>query len=497
MSFTANFWKFYNKYPVIVAFVAVLPLLYFPLFYRLDYLPILMWDESRQAINTIEMVKGGNPFITTFNDIPDHYNTKPPLLIWLQSLGWLIFKSKELALRLPSALAGLITCFAFIWFSNKAVKNVWVGALAAILLVSVNGFIDLHVTRTGDYDALLTLFTTLFMMHFFLFLRDESNQNLAYFYLFLGLAIGAKAAAPLMFLPGLILSAILFKKLKLLVISKQTYQYSLILWALLILFYGIRFTIDQGYANAVWHNDFGGRFMNSIDNHKEIFWYYWQIIWDSKATFLVLLMPLSLLSLIWRKDEDYKITGFLLLNIFFFLLLLSIAQTKIFWYAAPAYPLMVLALAFSVVQIYNKLRKIQKKVAHVLLLLFMGCIFAIPYAHILDKVIKNPYFDWEEPKVIYAPSDYLRKMYYNQVEVKNFTLLHDYFYIPAYEIYVRLINDKDKSEHVKIQTGGDYKLNRGDNFLLNEEKVELDLRKKYEILIVDSMATLKYGIIVK
>jgi len=497
MGLLSNFWRFYEKYPVIVAFAAVFPLLYFPLFYRLDYLPILMWDESRQAINTYEMIKSGNPFVTTFNDDRDHYNTKPPLLIWLQSLGWLIFKSKELALRFPSALAGLATCFTFIWFSNRAVKSAWAGALSAILLVSVDGFIDLHVTRTGDYDALLTLFTTLFIMHFFLFIRDEKVKNLGYFYLFLGLAIGAKAAAPLMFLPGLLLSVIFFKKFKWLLFQQQTYKYSLIFLGLLIVFYGIRLSMDNGYAQAVWYNDFGGRFMTSIDNHTEVFEYYWLIIWDSKATFLITLMPLCLLSLFWSKEDNFKPIAYLLLNAFFFLLLISIAKTKIFWYAAPLYPLMALAVGLSVFQVLKKLATIKKQLAYAVGIIFMGYIVAFPYAQVIDKVIKNPYFDWENQETIYAPSHYLRKIYNQQIESTKFTFLHDNHYIPFYDIYIRLINDNHKLEKISIQTEGNYILNKGDNFLLNESKVELDLRKEYQIVILDSIATLKYGTILE
>ena len=85
-------------------------------FYHLNELPIIQWDESRLAVNAAEMYHSGNFLSTTYEYKPDYYNTKPPLMIWLQVLSASVFGMNELAIRFPSAVAGLfcILFYAFI-----------------------------------------------------------------------------------------------------------------------------------------------------------------------------------------------------------------------------------------------------------------------------------------------------------------------------------------------------------------------------------------------
>ena len=74
------------------------------LFYRLGALPTEVWDESRLAENALEMAKTGLSLISTYNGIPDHWNTKPPLLIWLTSISIRVLGPNEWGVRLPSAV---------------------------------------------------------------------------------------------------------------------------------------------------------------------------------------------------------------------------------------------------------------------------------------------------------------------------------------------------------------------------------------------------------
>ena len=63
----------------------------FPIFYRLDTLPIRQWDEARNAVSAIEMLQNKNYLIRYFGGQPDYFDVKPPLLIWLQVLTIKIF----------------------------------------------------------------------------------------------------------------------------------------------------------------------------------------------------------------------------------------------------------------------------------------------------------------------------------------------------------------------------------------------------------------------
>ena len=67
----------------------------FAIFPRLGSLPLREWDESRQAASAYEMYESGNYLVATFDHKPDLWNTKPPLLLWLQVLSMKIWKDDE------------------------------------------------------------------------------------------------------------------------------------------------------------------------------------------------------------------------------------------------------------------------------------------------------------------------------------------------------------------------------------------------------------------
>src|SRR4051812_16217127 len=102
-----------------IGFLLVILIVLFPIFYYLNHLPIQLWDESRLAINALEMYKNKKWMVTYYNGAPDLWNTKPPFLIWLQVISLHIFGLNEFAIRFPSALAGLFTCMLIYWFIQK------------------------------------------------------------------------------------------------------------------------------------------------------------------------------------------------------------------------------------------------------------------------------------------------------------------------------------------------------------------------------------------
>lgn len=91
-------------------YVLALLLIGIPLFQYLDYLPVRVWDESRTAVNAYEMYQHGNYLVPTYNEEPDMWNTKPPLMVWLQVFSMKLLGTNEFSLRLPSAFAALVTC---------------------------------------------------------------------------------------------------------------------------------------------------------------------------------------------------------------------------------------------------------------------------------------------------------------------------------------------------------------------------------------------------
>src|SRR5690606_35013342 len=95
-----------NRHPWLV-FIILLVIVYFPIFGHLDTFPVKWWDEARNATNAYEMYRTGNWIVATYDYTPDMWNTKPPLLIWIQVFFFKMLGPTVLAIRLPSAFAAL------------------------------------------------------------------------------------------------------------------------------------------------------------------------------------------------------------------------------------------------------------------------------------------------------------------------------------------------------------------------------------------------------
>src|SRR5689334_17852103 len=88
------------------------------IFWRLGEHPIYWWDEARIGLNSLEMVKHPG-LIVRYNGAPELWNTKPPLVVWLNALSMSVFGINEWAIRLPAALAAVGTVFAVYHFTQK------------------------------------------------------------------------------------------------------------------------------------------------------------------------------------------------------------------------------------------------------------------------------------------------------------------------------------------------------------------------------------------
>ena len=163
-------------------FILLILLSYIPLFHKLGSPSINDWDEAFYATNSVEMTLNNNFIVMTENDSTSTFNTKPPLVIWLQSAFMRIFNINELSVRLPSALAALVITIALYFFSIKLFNSKLMGFTAAMVFLTSDGFIEFHVERTGDLDAMVSMWIILYSLIFIKFLLDENtNQRGIYF----------------------------------------------------------------------------------------------------------------------------------------------------------------------------------------------------------------------------------------------------------------------------------------------------------------------------
>lgn len=332
-------------------------LCYFIFFRHLGEFTLRLWDEARNATNALEMVKNKNIFVTYFNGVPDMWNVKPPLHIWIVAIFFKVFGVSELTLRLPSAISATLVVLAMYLFSLKVLKNRWIGLLGSLIILSSMGFSDTHIGRTGDYDALLTLFTFLASIFTFIYFQNFQKKYLYLVGIFLTLAVITKSIAGLFFIPGIILFSIFDKKI-IKLLKESSFWKTLLIFILTIgLYYFCRESLNNGYIKSVLEMDLFNRFKeNSGGGQGSSFWYYWDLMVSFRFQKWIYFVPISIIAFFATKEKNIKqfILYAYLLTITYFLII-SQSATKQFWYDAQLYPLASLLVASFIVLFIKKI----------------------------------------------------------------------------------------------------------------------------------------------
>jgi len=309
------------------------------LFTDLGGLTLRQWDEARLAVNALEMAQRGNWLVTTFGFEPDLWNTKPPLMIWLQASLIRLLGPTEWAVRLPAALAALGTICLVYRFMARFLRRPLGGLLAGTVLLSALAFLGEHHGHTGDYDALLTLAHTTTAM--FVLLLLETRQRRWWVGVGAGLivAILTKGAAVLLPLPGLALYCLAHQRGRRLLRAPGFWVVLLCWIAVGAGWYVLREHQGPGYWAAVNDNELGGRFGTTLENHGETWYYYVARMADNKFIPWIYLVPVVVPFAVRHPDaRARRVAWFALSWTVGLLLLLTTAKTRIEWYALPAYP---------------------------------------------------------------------------------------------------------------------------------------------------------------
>lgn len=381
-----------ENFRVAVIFIFFAGLCSFPLFFNLGKLSTKMWDESRNGINAVEMLYNHNFIVTNFDGKPDMWNTKPPFFIWMAALSMKFFGISSFSLRLPSALAALSLAIYGFWFSKKHLSDLLPGFFGGLVLVTSVGFIDFHVSRNGDFDAMLSMWIFLYCTQFFIYLETRNRKNLLLASLFLGFAILTKGVAGCLFLPGLFIFIITNKKH--LTVFKRPEFYLFALGGLMIglSYYFLREIYNPGYLKAVLENEITGRYLQTNEGHNGDVWFYLRLLNKYHYSYWLYWIPLAFLVILFTSEGRVKNLGmFLLFQIICYSIILSISQTKLEWYNAPLYAFFALLIGLILTQIYNGLKKYfssQSQWAHAaIFILFCSAIYASPVQSIFRSSI--------------------------------------------------------------------------------------------------------------
>jgi len=467
--------NFRNK--ILPVFILLL-ILYCAFFLHLSHHPLRLWDETRQAFNAYEMSVDGDLLVTKFKGQPDMWNLKPPFLIWCQSLFIKVIGPWEFSIRLPSAFAGFLTSlmiFIFIW---KVYDRFWLGWIAAVVLSTCKGYMTLHGARTGDYDSLLTFFEVFYTLSFLLFF--ERGKWKYYYWAIAGiiLAVLTKGIAGLLFLPAIAIAVLFFKKAKL-ILSSRHFYFSFIIFAVIIGgFYLLRDHYNPGYIQAVIDNEWSGRYMEVIEDHKGSFWFYFENIHTWMIGYWALLIPCGLIVGLLDKDERFKrFIIYITIICIIFWLILSLSQTKILWYIYPAFPLLSVLVATFIYYIFKIIDRIETPVVlryKILPYAFLLIICFKPYHEIIDLIYLAPETSWDKP--VYRMSYYLRDLAKGNIQMDKKVNVVFENYTHHLEYYIQLVNKDGERARLKQKET----LEAGDFVICSEVATDNYLRDHYQ-----------------
>jgi 4-amino-4-deoxy-L-arabinose transferase-like glycosyltransferase len=310
--------------------------------------PVKLWDESRYALNAMDMIHSNNILVVTHEGSPDLFNTKPPLGVWLMAISIKLFGSSTLAIRLPSLLFGILTSIVVFFFCKKVTKSIIYPIISVCILCTSSGFLGYHVVRNGDFDSsLVFFFTCIFTLTInYLIIKDISqNIFIALTSLLICLSFLTKGVSILFITPFLIIIFILIKPKDVLKLKFYIIPLSFIL--IFVLYYFLREQLAPGYFGAVVEKEFLKVKAENFEWWVKPFEYYFLTLknlqfnhYYSITLFICAYVFLFIRRIKTQQTMAYNTFIFTFIASVSFLTIISIPPVKLDWYDAPALPLL-------------------------------------------------------------------------------------------------------------------------------------------------------------
>lgn len=480
---------------IIAEVIVLLLLCYFPLCLNIDKPVIRQWDEARNAVNTMEMLQNHNYIVRHIFDSPEIWETKPPLLIWMQIASIKIFGPNEFAIRFPTMMATFLTVMLLVYFFHKFFGNRYIGYLAALVMVTSQGYIDRHIARTGDHDALLVLFLLTIVLYFYLYITTDKLRPrilLGIAVLFISAAY-TKSIASLFILPGLFISTFIFKAGKKLFLNKWLY-FSIILFILVVgSYYLVREQLQPGYLNYVWKEELFPRYKDNINYSYGTFWYYAINLYTTRLTYWVYFLVSSIILLPFiLKGNLRKFFLYLIIQIIVLFLIIS-SGTKNLWYDALFYPLFGIMISLFIIEVFNRIKGyLLSRLSPYIISLLLGLLFLFPSVKIIQKVSHVEEQPWDHET--YAMGYILRDKQTMAELPKPLRVTFHGYNVHLY-FYTEVIKYESGNELVKL--GNFNNIQPGDAVILSQQEVMDSIQRKFSYEVITEKPPVKVLMIIE
>jgi len=373
----------------------LLLLLIFPIvFLKLGSFHMRWWDESMFVVNSYEMMHNGKWFSLYYDNVPDLFNTKPPITSWLQIFSVKCFGYTEFAVRLPSAIAACCSVLILFRFTAKHFDFLWAWIATLILLTSY-GFIHYHTARTADSDSLLTLFVLVANLYFIEFILTKEKRNILLFFLFITIAVSIKLYAGLLFIPAYIIVLIYKKHFKEFVFNWYFVGGMLLfIFSIGSLLY-LRELDSPGYLNEVLFKD-AGRMTTVVENHSQSTFFYIDNLFNLRFSIWSSFFVIGVLFVFFKeKSDEPNILKIIFLFILVYLTIITISITKLDWYDMPIFPYLALIAAYPIYYLIQSIFKKEKQLSLLKKTSIVTLIFLYPYLIQFSKSQGNSINDGE------------------------------------------------------------------------------------------------------
>jgi 4-amino-4-deoxy-L-arabinose transferase-like glycosyltransferase len=293
-------------------------------------------DEGRYATVAMHMADGESWITPQFKNHP--HLTKPPLTYWLEAASMRVLGPREIAVRLPSALASTLTLLLLYVHVRRRR-----GATSAALAVGVLSVMPLFVIvgRLATTDALLSFFWFISLVCGLHAVDGDRHRRRSMLLMWLALAGGLLTKGPLALTPCLVLVIWLLFAGRWRSIGRLWIPVGLPLAAVPLAVWVLLVLREHPAAMDTWRHEIVDRITGHGGDHPEPIWFYVPV-------FLAGLFPATAMLTIpgwnfrwrelWRKLRAGQGSCFWGLAVVVPLVMLSLISGKVPTYLLPLCP---------------------------------------------------------------------------------------------------------------------------------------------------------------